>query len=190
MNKLLATAALSTLGFLSAGPSFAQEQYVGEVRLVGFNFCPVGWLPATGQLLNIAQYQALFALYGTTYGGNGVQNFALPNLQGRAPVGSSTQEPLGAPFGASSVTLLIANLPPHRPQLFASSAGGGTGNPAGALLATLPGNDYAPAGSPADKPMSASAIGSIGSGQPVATQSPALAMTWCVAITGIFPSRP
>jgi microcystin-dependent protein len=111
MNKLLATAALSALGFLTVGPSFAQEQYLGEVRLVGFNFCPVGWLPANGQILNIQQYTALFALYGTTYGGNGVQNFALPNLQGRAPTGVSTQQPIGAVFGAPSVTLLMGNLP-------------------------------------------------------------------------------
>jgi microcystin-dependent protein len=189
MNRLLATVALSALGLLCVGPSFAQEQYLGEVRLVGFNYCPVGWLPANGQILNIAQYSALFALYGTTYGGNGVQTFAIPNLQGRAPVGVSTQQPLGAPFGASSVTLLMANLPPHTHQLFGSSAGGGTGSPAGALLGTLPGNDYASPGSPADRPMSTTSIGLTGNSQPVATQSPSLSMTWCVAINGIFPPR-
>jgi microcystin-dependent protein len=190
MKRLLTTVALGALGLLYAVPSFAQEQYLGEVRLVGFNFCPVGWLQANGQILNIQQYTALFALYGTTYGGNGVQNFGIPNLQGRAPTGVSPQQPIGAVFGAPSVTLLTGNLPPHTHQLFGSSAGGGTGSPAGALLATLPGNDYASPGSPADKPMSTAAIGLTGSSQPVATQSPSLSMTWCVAIQGIFPSRP
>jgi microcystin-dependent protein len=90
MNRLLATVALGALVLICVAPAFAQEQYLGEVRLVGFNFCPVNWLPANGQILNIQQYTALFALYGTTYGGNGVQTFALPNLQGRAPVGVST----------------------------------------------------------------------------------------------------
>jgi microcystin-dependent protein len=190
MIRLLVTMLLSVLGFLCVGSVSAQEQYIGEVRLVGFNFCPTQWIPANGQLLNISPNQALFALYGTTYGGDGVRTFGVPNLQGRAPVGVSAQEPLGAIFGNSTVTLTTANLPPHRPQLFGSSAGGGAGSPAGALLATPPGNDYAPAGSPADKPMSASAIGSIGNGIPVATQSPSLSMTWCVAVQGIFPSRP
>jgi microcystin-dependent protein len=190
MNRLLMTMLLSLLGFLGVGPVSAQEQYIGEVRLVGFNFCPTQWIPANGQLLAISSNQALFALYGTTYGGDGVRTFGIPNLQGRAPVGASAQDPIGAVFGNSTVTLTIANLPPHRPQLFGSSAGGGTGSPAGAMLGTLPGNDYAAAGSPADKPMSPNAIGSIGSGIPISTQSPSLSMTWCVAVQGIFPSRP
>jgi microcystin-dependent protein len=190
MNRLLATAALSALGFLCIGPASAQEPFIGEVRLLGFNFCPTGWIVANGQLLNIAQFQALFALYGTTYGGNGVQNFAIPNLQGRAPVGADPQQPLGAPFGASTVTLTMANLPPHRHQLFGSSTTGNVGSPSGALLGTLGGKDYAPAGSPADTAMSANAIGLTGNATPVSTQSPSLSMTWCVALQGIFPSRP
>jgi microcystin-dependent protein len=190
MTRLLLTMLLSGLGFLCIGPAFAQDQYIGEVRLVGFNFCPTQWIPANGQLLAITSNQALFALYGTTYGGDGVRTFGIPNLQGRAPIGVSPQEPLGAVLGNSTVTLTIANLPPHRPQLFGSSAGGGTGSPAGAMFATLPGNDYAAAGSPADKPMSPNAIGSIGNGIPISTQSPSLSMTWCVAVQGIFPSRP
>jgi microcystin-dependent protein len=181
---------LSALGFLCTGPSFAQEQYLGEVRLVGFNFCPNQWLPANGQILNISQFSALFALYGTTYGGDGVRTFGIPNLQGRAPVGVSAQEPIGAVFGNSTVTLTTANLPPHRPQLYGSSSAGGVGSPSGALLGVLPGKDYAPTGSPADLAMSPNAIGLVGNGVPVSTQSPSLSMTWCVAIQGIFPTRP
>jgi microcystin-dependent protein len=192
MNRLLATAALSALGFLGTGAAFAQEQYIGEVRLVGFNFCPQNWFAADGRLLPIAQYQALFALYGTIYGGNGTTNFAIPNLQGRAPVASNSQQPIGAPFGNSNVTLTIANLPPHRPQLYASSTAASIGTPDGAMLSTFPAADkiYAPPGSPADKAMSPNAIGILGGGVPISTQSPSLSMTWCVAWNGIFPSRP
>jgi microcystin-dependent protein len=192
MNKLLATAALSAVGFLCTGPGYAQEPFVGEVRLLGFSFCPTNWIVANGQLLNISQFQALFSLYGTTYGGDGRTTFAIPNLQGRAPVGVSSQQPLGAPFGNSTVTLTIANLPPHRPQLYASSTAPSVGAPDGGLLSTFPAAEkiYAPSGSPADKAMSPNAIGIVGSGIPVSTQSPALSMTWCVALQGIYPSRP
>jgi microcystin-dependent protein len=193
MNKLFATAALSALGFLCiVGPVRAQEPFIGEVRLLGFSFCPNGWTAANGQLLQIAQWQALFSLYGTTYGGDGVRTFAIPNLLGRAPVGADAQQPLGAPFGASTVTLTTANLPPHRHQLYASSTAASVGAPDGALLSTFPAAEkiYAPSGSPADKAMSANAIGLTGNAIPVSTQSPSLSMNWCVALQGIYPTRP
>jgi microcystin-dependent protein len=191
MNRLLATAALSALGLLSVGPAFAQDQFVGEVRLVGFNFCPRDWIPADGRLLNINQFTALFALYGTIYGGDGQRTFGIPNLQGRAPVSADTQQPIGAVFGNSMVTLTIANLPPHQHQLFASSVAPSVPAPDGALFSTFPAPDkiYAPSTSAADKPMSPKAIGITGSGIPISTQSPSLAMTWCVALQGIFPQR-
>jgi microcystin-dependent protein len=86
MKRLPATAALvGALSITCVNLAAAQEPYIGEVRLFGFNFCPVGWLQATGQIFAINQYTALFALYGTTYGGNGTTNFAVPNLSGRAP---------------------------------------------------------------------------------------------------------
>ena len=190
MNRLLVTMLLSVLGFLCTGPVFRPGAIPRRSALGRLQFLPQPMDPSERPAPQYLSIPALFSLYGTTYGGDGVRTFGIPNLQGRAPVGVSAQEPIGAVFGNSTVTLTTSNLPPHRPQLFGSSASGGTGSPAGAMFATLPGNDYAAAGSPADKPMSPNAIGSIGSGIPISTQSPSLAMTWCVAVQGIFPSRP
>jgi microcystin-dependent protein len=194
MKRLLATAALAAgLQITCAGLASAQEMYVGEVRLVGFNFCPVGWMQASGQILSIQQYTALYSLYGTTYGGNGSTNFGLPNLNGRAPYGNGTPgQPIGAVYGNSTVTLTIANLPTHTHQLFGSQTGPSTNSPQGALSATFGSNEkiYAPAGSPANAQFAQTAIGFTGQNIPISVQSPALAMQWCVAYTGIYPSRP
>lgn len=195
MKRLFSTMALaSTLHLACTGLAAAQEPYVGEVRLLGFNFCPVGWLSANGALLPINQFAALFSLYGTTYGGNGTTNFGLPDLIGRAPTGFGPPPgpPLGAQYGAPSVTLLTQNLPPHTHQLFGSTAAGATYTPTGGITGTFPATDkvYAPAGSPANAPYATNAIGLTGNGVPVQTQSPSLAMNWCVAYVGIFPSRP
>jgi len=195
MKRLLATAALaSALTFTCTGFASAQDQYLGEVRQFGYNWCPQGWLQASGQLLSIQQFTALFSLYGTNFGGNGSTNFGIPNLSGRAPVGYGGA-PFGQPFatsyGTSSVTLTTGQLPAHTHQLMATSQAPATNLPAGGLLTTFPAAQHVYAtGAPADTAMSPSAIGMTGGNQPVATQSPALAMNWCVAIVGIYPSRP
>jgi microcystin-dependent protein len=94
MRRLLATAALaSALQVICAGLVSAEEMYLGEIRLFGYNWCPVGWAPAAGQTLLINQYVALFSLYGTTFGGNGVTTFGLPNLSGGAADGGSAAVP-------------------------------------------------------------------------------------------------
>ena len=96
MTRLLATAALaSALQVICAGLVSAQDQekYLGEIRLFGYNWCPVGWTPAAGQTLIINQYVALFSLYGTAFGGNGVTTFGLPNLNGGAADGGSAAVP-------------------------------------------------------------------------------------------------
>jgi microcystin-dependent protein len=195
MKRHLATALLA--GALSAAGvnlAAAQEMYVGEVRLFAFNWCPYGWLQAAGQLLPIQQYTPLFALIGTSYGGNGSTNFALPNLSGRAPYGQLANgqgQPLGAVYGTTQVTLTTANLPSHTHQLYASSAAETVPSPNGALLPTYPsGKFYAASGSPASTPMAPNAIGFTGSNLPFSIQSPALSMNWCIATQGIFPSRP
>jgi microcystin-dependent protein len=194
MKRLLAVAALaSALQMFGAGFASAQDMYVGEVRLFGFNFCPVNWLQASGQILSITQYTPLFALYATTYGGDGQRTFALPNLNGRAPYGSgSPGQPLGTVYGNSIANLTIVNMPAH------SHTFNGTTNPpvgpgpAGALSATFPqASDkiYSASGSPPNVVMG-NAIGPTGGSQPFSIQSPALAMMWCVAWNGIFPTRP
>ncbi len=197
MKRLLATAAL--VGALSAAcvnlAAAQSDQYLGEIRLFGYNFCPYpGWTQAAGQTLSISANAALFALYGTTFGGNGTSTFNLPNLSGRAPYGMLTNgvgQPIGALYGSSTVTLNVSNLPPHTHQLNASSSPDSTNQPAGAILSTpAAGKFYAAAGSPADRPMAVNAVGLTGSAIPVTVQSPALSLNWCVATTGIFPSRP
>lgn len=184
----LAVGGLMSMASASAN---AQNPYVSEVRLFATNFCPVGWMPADGRILPIQQYVPLFSLLGTFYGGDGKTNFALPNLQGRAPTGATGSEPLGTAYGASTVVLTQAELPKISPKLNASSAAPSTTSPSGALLGTptVAQNGYAPPNSPANKLMSVNALEPLGQGQPVPTQSPSLAMTWCVAYLGIFPPR-
>ena len=198
MKRSLVTAAIaSALTFTCAGLASAQEPYIGEVRMFGYNWCPVGWAPANGQLLPISQYTALFSLYGTNFGGNGQTNFALPDLRARAPVSFGSPPGLppqafATPYGTASVTLTVAQLPAHTHASMGSSQPNTEPSPAGTLFATFPPaqNVYAVGTSPANTPMSPTAIGITGGNQPVSTQSPALAMNWCVAMAGIFPSRP
>ncbi len=196
MKRLLATALFATaLNFTGAGGALAQEMYLGEIRLFGFNFCPTGWLAASGQLLAINQYAALYSLYGTSFGGNGTTNFGLPNLAGRAPVGPGTPpsgQPYATPYGQSTVTLTVGQLPAHTHALLGTSQPPTTNSPASALDATFTAGEkiFAGPGAPANTAMAATAIGPTGGNQPVPTQSPSLALSWCVAITGIFPTRP
>jgi microcystin-dependent protein len=196
MKRNIATAVLasvlSTVGIHAASAQNV-EQYIGEVRLFAFNWCPTGWAQTTGSLLAIAQNSALFSLLGTSFGGNGSSTFGLPNLSGRASYGQLANgqgQPLGAVYGQTQVTLLISNLPSHTHQLYATSSAETVASPSGALLPTYPsGKFYAASGSPANIPMATTAIGMTGGNQPVSTQSPALSMNWCIATTGIYPSR-
>lgn len=164
MKRLFAAAVIATvLQLTCAGIASAQNPYLGEIRLFAFNFCPVGWASAAGQLLPISQNTALFSLLGTFYGGNGNSNFALPNLVGRAPYGQgpSPGQPIGMYYGASSVTLTTGSKP-----LLATANG--------KLLTTTPSDEK---------------IQETGSKEAVSTQSPALALTWCIALQGIYPPR-
>lgn len=197
MKRHLTTAVLAgALSIVGINLASAQEMYIGEVRLFAFNWCPTGWLQANGQLLPIASYSAVFALLGTSFGGNGTTNFALPNLSGRAPYGQLANgqgQTFGAVYGQSTLTLNVSNLPPHTHQLYGSTANLNAASPAGAILGTDPNSAakfYAPSGSVANAPMAPTAIGLTGSAIPISTQSPALSMNWCIATSGIFPTRP
>jgi len=187
---LAATSAFALLG--GAAPAFAQaEPILGQLALFPMNWCPRGWAQASGSLLSISQNTALFSLYGTTYGGNGQTNFALPNLNDRAPISWSNTNPIGASFGSSSTTILVSQMPMHNHMVLAASTPPMTNDPAGASLATFPAgqNIYASNSSTPDVPMNAGVIAPAGGSQPVSIQSPVLAMNWCVAMQGIFPSR-
>lgn len=173
------------------------EPFLGEIRAFGFNFQPRGWAFCNGQLLSIAQNQALFAILGTTYGGNGQTTFALPNLQGRLPVHSGGSAgpglapvSLGEMAGTETVTLTTANLPPHAHGTRASADLAAVATPAGGVMGAKGrgGVDVYAAPSPLT-PLAAGAVGLAGGSQPHDNMQPSLALNFCIALEGIFPSR-
>ena len=169
------------------------EPFIGEIRMFGFNFAPRGWALCNGQQLAIQQNAALFSLLGTTYGGNGVSTFQLPNLQGRVPIhmgtgaGLSTQVP-GEMSGSENTTLLVSNLPSHNHTLAVNSGAGTQASPSGTYLAESDRRDFQFASS-SNATMAASAISSIGSNIPISIMQPYLVVNFCIALVGIFPSR-
>ena len=165
------------------------EPFLSELKLVAFNFAPKGWTMCNGQLLPINQNQALFALLGTTYGGNGQTNFGLPDLRGRAPIHMGNGQTLGERGGETSHTLNQSEMPQHLHQLQGVAATQTKTSPAGNFFANTTGNlaIYGPPNNlvamfPGD-------VTNIGGSQPHTNQSPFLVMTWIIALQGIFPSQ-
>jgi microcystin-dependent protein len=163
------------------------EPFLSEIRIMSFNFPPQGWALCNGQLLPINQNQALFSLLGTTYGGNGQTNFALPNLRGSVPVHMGSGLTLGEKAGVSSVTLNINQLPAHNHVAQATNAAATTNLAAGNLLGSVSSNLYiAPSN---QTTLSPSAISNVGGNQPHENRQPYLVLNFCIALQGIFPSR-
>ncbi|MCW2495941.1 tail fiber protein [Jatrophihabitans sp.] len=161
--------------------------FLAELRIISFNFAPKGWALANGQLLPINQNQALFALLGTTYGGDGIRTFALPDLQGRAAMHVSGTHLLGASGGESTHTLSVAELPAHTHKARGSSAAATKLSPAGAVWAQPTSIDlYAPT---ANTTLAPAVIGTTGGGQPHENLPPYLVLNVVIALQGIFPSR-
>ena len=159
--------------------------YLGEIRIFSFSFAPKGWAQCNGQLMPINQNQALFSILGTTYGGDGITTFALPNLEGRSPVHVGNGINLGQIGGETSHTLNIPEMPAHRHVPLASSAAANLGVPTGNLWAT--GNaSYNPVSNTAMNP---ACITSVGGSQPHQNMSPFLTLNICIALQGIFPSQ-
>jgi microcystin-dependent protein len=169
------------------------EPFLGEIRMFGGNFAPRGWALCNGQLLPISQNTALFSLLGTTFGGDGVSTFGLPNLQGRVPIhwgqgaGLSNYN-LGQVGGAENVTLQVAQMPAHS-HLVSSDSGdtGASSHPNGQLLASSGAN--AIYNKNADSTMLPSMIQNTGGNQPHANVQPYLSVTFMIALQGIYPSR-
>ena len=164
------------------------EPYLGEIRLVSFNFAMRGWAFCNGQLLPINQNQALFALLGTMYGGNGQTTFALPDLRGRMPVhGASSQ---GTSGGAASVALTAAQMPAHAHQLLASDNDTHAISPVGRAFGSVEQNGLnmfrLADGSAALHP---SSVTPLGSGSPHSNMQPYTVSNFQIALQGIFPSR-
>ncbi|HEY8209241.1 MAG TPA: tail fiber protein [Myxococcaceae bacterium] len=180
------------------------EPFLGEVRMFGGNFAPRGWAFCNGQLLSIAQNTALFSLLGTTYGGDGVTTFALPNLQGRFPMhwGNGqglSQRTLGEVTGTESVTLTTNQMPSHTHAVTigANTSDGNTDAPAGAVWAKAvdgsgnPISAYVSGLNPLTNTTMAPATSSAtGGNQPMPVMNPFLCLSFIIALEGIFPSRP
>jgi microcystin-dependent protein len=171
------------------------DAYLGEIRLFSGPFAPRNWAFCDGQLMAINAYTALFAILGTTYGGDGRTNFALPDLRGALPVGAgsgpglTTRDP-GERGGANEVSLAVNALPPHTHAAAASGAVGSADAPIGNVWAT-PGGSRGERmyGTDAPSAMGAQALASTGGGFPHNNQQPYLAVSFIICIQGIFPAR-
>lgn len=164
------------------------EPFVGQIQSFSFNFPPRGWAQCNGQLMAIAQNQALFSLLGTTFGGDGITTFALPDLRGRVQVSQGqgsglTIRNMGERFGTETVTLQVSNLPQHTHTL----SGNTTANADTALNNSIGGQVWAPV-SP-NTTANPNDVTSAGSDQPHNNIQPTLGIGYCIALQGIFPSR-
>ena len=165
--------------------------FLGEVRLMGFGFAPKNWAQCNGQLLSIQQNAALFALLGTMYGGNGVNNFALPNLQSRVPMHRSNDGTYvqGALGGSEQVTITNATMPAHIHSLVGTTTTASTREPTGALATSAVATDFYYSPPTSLTALNPSSMGMTGSGLGHSNIQPYLTINYCIALSGIFPSR-
>jgi len=163
------------------------EPFLGEIKIVSFNFPPKGWAFCDGQLLPINQNQALFSILGTTYGGDGRVNFGLPNFQGRVPLHVGNGFNLGQSGGEQTHTLQTSELPTHAHGVAASSSAGLLA-PTNAFFGESNQAAYSPPGSNGVA-MNPAAVSVVGGSQPHQNMSPYLTLNFVIALQGIFPSR-
>ncbi|MEO5609320.1 MAG: tail fiber protein [Ornithinibacter sp.] len=165
------------------------EPFLGEIRLMSFTFAPRSWASCNGQILPINQNQALFSLLGTTYGGDGRVSFALPDLRARAPMHVGAGYALGQQGGEAVHALIPAEMPSHA-HAVAGTASPATTRFAGPTVGLAESTGSAAYGPPAAVvPMAADALAPTGGNQPHENRQPYLAMGYCIALVGIFPSR-
>ncbi|MGX8010563.1 phage tail protein [Mesorhizobium sp. ORM8.1] len=172
------------------------DPFVAEIRIFPFNFAPKGWAFCDGQILPLSQNTALFSLLGTTYGGDGKSNFALPDMQGNAPMhpgqgpGLSLHD-LGETGGSETVTLLESEIPshPHTVESVPGNFSANTNVPTNTAFGkSAQGNAYTPAASMV--PLSSQAIAPAGGSQPHNNMMPYITLSFCIALQGVFPPRP
>jgi microcystin-dependent protein len=161
------------------------DPFIGEVRMFAGNFAPLGWEFCDGRLLPISSYTALFSLLGTTYGGNGVNTFALPDLRGRIPVHMGASHVIGELGGSETVTLAVPQMPPHRHPLAANVAASSGSAPEHAFGAPSDSKLYAPV----DGVDPLGGNRSVGGSGPHENMMPFLAVSFIIALEGIYPSR-
>jgi microcystin-dependent protein len=162
------------------------EPYVGEIRIFGGTFPPVNWAFCNGQLLPISEYETLFTLLGTTYGGDGETTFALPNLISRMPVGAGPNSVIGALAGTESVALTTANLPAHTHAARANDTAATSTSPAGNVWAAWGDSPYTT--DSAHAAMDVAGVAAVGQGLPHNNRAPYLGLSFIIAFSGIFPS--
>jgi microcystin-dependent protein len=169
------------------------DPFIGEIRIFGFNFAPIGWAMCNGQLLPINQNTALFSLIGTYFGGNGTTTFGLPDLRSRVPInmgqGSGLSEyVLGQVGGAENVALLATQVPSHSHSVNASDGAAGSTRPAGGVLGRA-GSDIYAAAPDGSTVMNTGMIANSGGNQPHQNMQPYLTLNFCIALQGVFPPR-
>jgi microcystin-dependent protein len=170
------------------------EPFVGEIRCFGFNFSPVGWTFCDGQLLAISQNTTLFTLIGTTYGGDGVNTFAVPDLRSRVPVHqgnfAGTNYIMGQVGGVENVTLTTQEIPAHGHAIAATSNAATLKRPVTNTFyaSSSSGNNFYEAGTTLTA-LASNTVSSAGVGQPHSNIQPYLTLNWCISLFGIFPSR-
>lgn len=165
------------------------EPFLAEIRLVGFNFAPRGWATCDGQILPIMQNQSLYSLLGTTYGGDGRTTFALPDLRGRVPIHFDSTNPQGQSGGEETHTLTAAEMPGHTHQLMASNDTADSAVPNGTALARSTATDPKWVSPATPVAMAPQTVGATGGGQGHENMQPFLALNFCIALNGLFPSR-
>jgi microcystin-dependent protein len=187
---------IGLFAILSMGKANAQqvETFLGEIRMFAGNFAPTGWAFCQGQLLPIAQNQALFSLLGTTYGGNGTTTFALPDLRGRVPVGFGqgpglSNRVIGEQFGSELVTLNINQMPSHNHTVNAVTTEGNQNLPTNSLPANTKALDKEYSDANANTTMKATMVNPTGGSQPFGVSQPSLGVNFIIALQGIYPSR-
>ncbi|HWS25548.1 MAG TPA: tail fiber protein [Xanthomonadales bacterium] len=161
--------------------------FLAEVRICSFSFAPRGWALCNGQLLPINQNQALFSLLGTTFGGDGRVNFALPDLRGRMPIHFGNGRTLGERGGEQAHTLTVAELPLHTHVMNFSTQAASTDNPVNNVPAMTVGPAYGPAQSLVA--MAPASVANVGGSQAHLNMPPFLTLSYCIALQGVFPSQ-
>ncbi len=166
------------------------QGFLGELRIFSYSRPPKTWVPCEGQTMSIQNNLALFSLLGTQFGGNGSTTFALPDLRARVPIHVGDGRIVGTPGGEVAHTLTIAELPEHNHLALANNAVGGVGlpSPSSRLANSEPGNAYGPPNNVT--PMSPAIIGRTGGSQAHENRQPYLALSICICVAGVFPSKP
>ncbi len=165
------------------------QPYVGEIRIFAGNFAPAGWMFCEGQLLPISEYETLFNLIGTTYGGDGQSTFALPDLRGRLPIHQGNGFTLAENGGVETVTLTASQIPAHSHPFLATSDFGVSASPAGTVLSQNQAIKLYESANPPNTALAPGAVTSTGGSQPHDNFQPYLCVDFIISLFGIFPSQ-